>query len=227
MKTQSSKNPLIGPFLLARPTSPISHGLFLKRTFFALLFLAAFSAFPQGWVNFMNSPATLFSVVDPGGPHVSSIGTFYFSLLTAPAGTGDPAQFTFSGLYATNQATAGRFFGGTFLAAPNWAIGSSQAYLIAGWSASLGYEWNQAWLNGVASGSGYFGVSSIATGIAGGIFDTNKPPIPPLNLFGGATGIASGILLYPVDVPEPSTAALAACGAGLLFHWRRRSPALS
>src|SRR5579862_7957004 len=128
----------------------------------------------------MNSPATLFSVRNSDGTPVDLPGTYYFSLLTAPPGTTDPTLFSFSGVYATNLSAAGRFFGGTFLAVPNWAVGTNKAFLIAGWSASLGVDWRQAWLNRTFTAPGYFGLSSIGSGVAGGIIDTNLPPLPPL-----------------------------------------------
>jgi hypothetical protein len=238
MKSQLREQPFKGPKLHAN-SQFVNHGYgpsnvcagrlikttmrrYRRQALFGLVLSLVFpSAFAQGWINFLNSPVTLFSVRNSNGTEIGLNGTYYFSLLTAPVGTSDPAQFVFNGVYATNQPVAGRFFGGSFLAVPNWGIGSSKSYLIAGWSASLGFTWNPAWLDGVFSSSGYFGMSPIGTGVAGGIFDTNKPPIPPLNLFGG-TGIQAGFSLYPVDVPEPPSAAIATLGAGLLFFWSRR-----
>lgn len=153
-------------------------------------------------------------------------GTYYFSLLVAPAGAADLAQFTFSGLYATNLAFAGRFSGGTFVPAPNWAVGTTKSYFLAGWSASLGADWQQAWLDGVFSQAGYFGLSTIGTGEAGGIIDTNRPPLPPLNLFGGTTGIRSGFTLEPVGVPEPALPVFVGLGTAVVFsvHAFRKNP---
>ena len=194
-----------------------------ERALFALLLSLIFpSAFAQGWVNFMNSPATLFSVRNSNGAQVGINGTYFFSILTAPLGTIDPGQFTFGGLYATNLQVAGRFSGGTFVSAPNWAVGTSKSFVIAGWSANLGFVWDPAWLTGVFSHPGYFGVSAIATGEAGGIISTNLPPLPPLNPFGGGTGLQSGFSLYAVDVPELSTAQISALGTGSIFLWRCR-----
>jgi hypothetical protein len=170
----------------------------------------------------MNSPATLFSVKNPDGTDVVLSGTYYFSLLAAPPGVVDFSQFTFTGLYATNQAVAGRFFGGTFLEAPNWVVGTAKSFLIAGWSASLGPTWNSIWLNGDFSSSGLFGLSDIGTGVAGGIIDTNRPPLPPLNLFGGSTGLQSGFSLSPVGLPEPSTATITTVGIALMCRGRCR-----
>lgn len=198
-----------------------------ERALCALLLSLIFpSAFAQGWINFMNSPATLFSVRDSTGAQVGINGTYFFSVLTAPLGTIDPGQFTFGGLYATNLQVAGRFAGGAFVSAPNWAAGTSKSFMIAGWSANLGFVWDPAWLTGVFSHPGYFGVSAIATGEAGGIISTNLPPLPPLNPFGGGTGLQSGFSLYAVDVPEPSTAQITALGTGLIFLWRRRKVVL-
>jgi hypothetical protein len=170
----------------------------------------------------MNSPATLFSVKNADGSDVGLHGTYYFSLLTAPPDVVDFSQFTFAGVYATNQSVAGRFFGGTFLEVPNWPVGTDKSFLVVGWSASLGPTWNPLWLHNIFSSSGFFGLSPIGEGVAGGIIDTNHPPLPPLNLFGGATGIQSGFSLYPVDVPEPSTIAVAASGIALMVYVRSR-----
>ena len=188
---------------------------------FLSLNLSLTCATAQGWVNFMNSPATLFSVRNSDGVDVGLHGTYFFSLLTAPQDTVDFSQFTFTGVYATNQAVAGRFFGGTFLEVPNWPVGTNKSYLIAGWSGSLGPIWNPVWMNGDFSTNGYFGLSTPGFGSAGGIFDTNRPPLPSLNLFGGATGIQSGFSLYPVGVPEPSSVAVTALGVALQLYLRR------
>jgi len=194
----------------------------MKRPILFLLFNLRFTcAIAQGWVNFMNSPATLFSVRNSDGVDVGLHGTYFFSLLTAPPDTADFNQFTFTGVYATNQAVAGRFFGGTFLEVPNWPVGTNKSYLIAGWSGSLGPTWNPDWMNSEFSTNGYFGLSLVGFGAAGGIFDTNRPPLPPLNLFGGATGIQSGFSLYPVGVPEPSSVAVTALGVALQVYLRR------
>jgi len=187
-----------------------------------LLSLVCPTAFAQGWINFMNSPTTLFSVRNSNGAQVGINGTYYFSILTAPVGTIDPSQFSFGGLYATNLPVAGRFSWGTFVSVPDWAVGSSKSFMIAGWSANLGFVWNPAWLAGVFTQPGYFGLSAIATGEAGGIISTNLPPLPPLNPFGGGTGLQSGFALFPVDVPEPSTAAIVVLATGLTLSLRCR-----
>jgi hypothetical protein len=86
------------------------------------------------------------------------------------------------------------------------------SFFVAGWSSSLGHDWNQQWLNGKFGALGYFGISSVATGVSGG---PDLPPWPPLPLFGGPTGIQTGFVLSPV--PEPSVLSLEVAGALLLL----------
>jgi len=104
------------------------------------------SVFSQGLVNFFNNATTLIS--SSGTAIQGSPGTYYFALLTAPVGTTDPALFTFSGAYGTNQATAGRFTGGVNVPIPGWYPGTTRAFMVAGWSASKGHDWNSNWVIG-------------------------------------------------------------------------------
>jgi hypothetical protein len=95
------------------------------------------------------------------------------------------------------------------------------SFLVAGWSASLGHDWNQAWLSGEFTATGYFGLSGMAAGRSG---DPTPTPLPPLDLFGGATGLQNGFDLVPV--PEPSVMTLeAAAGAVLLLRYGHRRSA--
>jgi hypothetical protein len=151
----------------------------------------------QGLINFINTPSTLVSA----GPPCSvapcwSIGSYYFALLTSPVGANN---FTFAGLYGTNLAAAGRFSGGLGVAVTGWAAGTARDFEIVGWSASEGPTFNPAWLTGSFTRSGFFGVSSIGTGIAGG--NTADGQVITLNIFGGVTGIQSGFNLLPVAPP--------------------------
>ena len=98
-------------------------------------------------------------------------------------------------------------------------------YKIAGWSADLGHEWNDAWLKGIfpnASPNSVFGLSSEGASFTG----TTSPTdlfIPGL----GFDIIQVGFTLTPVSVPEPSTVALAALGAAtcMLYRLRRKASA--
>lgn len=173
-------------------------------------FAASASIFAQGLVNFANTPNTLVSVqVSPLGP---------FSVMSAPQGTysfglflGQPdTTWFFTGLFATNTGTDGLFTGGV-VAVPGWPVGVSTNYFIAGWSGGPGFA--PAWL-AFQGLPGFFGVSgAIATGAAG-----DGGAAPTLNLFDGGVGtLQSGFYLYNFLVPEPSTAAIATIGTGLLF----------
>lgn len=181
----------------------------------------ATGAFAQGLVSFLNTAGTLFTA--NGGTASTAAQSYYFGLFTAPANTTDLAQFTFAGLYATNQAVAGRFNGGVGIQVTGWAPGTQRAFYVAGWTADLGHDWNPAWLTGSfpgATANSLFGKSVIApAGTAGGFDGTGN--LPNLSLFGGAQGIPSGFNLSPV--PEPTTFALMGLGAAALLIFRRRS----
>jgi len=98
----------------------------------------------------------------------------------------------------------------------NWAAGATEFYEIVGWSASLGTTWSQV-SSELASGftglSGYFGNSSVASGISG-----TPPTGTPLNVFNGA----GALTLYTVATPEPGTMALAGLGIAGLVALRRK-----
>jgi len=194
----------------------------------AILCLSALTtgAFAQGLVNFFNSSTTLSSTSASGTAVATSgaAGSYYYGLLTSDTPTG---AFTFSGAYATNLAVAGRFTGGANVAVTGWAAGATKSYEVAIWSASLGHDFNPAWLTASANdpvwgNGGVFGLSSIATGISGG---AGVPASPSYNLFGGATGIQNGFTANVVSggvVPEPTSMALAGLGAAALLIFRRR-----
>jgi len=189
----------------------------------AILCLSALTtgAFAQGLVNFFNNGTTLASFGAAGNTQATSgaAGSYYFGLLTSA--TGAAGSFTFANVYATNQAVAGRFFGGASVAVTGWAAGATEFYEIAGWSSTLGATFNAAWLNNQFGGaSGFFGLSGIGSGQAGG--STATGTLPNFNLFGG-TGLTSGFNMGPTTVtPEPTSMALAGLGAAALLIFRRR-----
>jgi len=196
----------------------------------AILCLSALTtgAFAQGLVQFFPTASTLSSINVGGTATATSgaAGSYFYGLLTASAPAG---PFTFSGTYATNLSVAGYFGSPGGRAVAGWGLGATMSYEVAFWSVSLGATWKPAWLqaNGspqpagsaVWGGSGYFGLSAVATGISGG---AGTPASPPLALFGGASGIQSGFVGQPVGVPEPSSMALAGLGAAALLIFRRR-----
>jgi len=180
----------------------------------------AAGAFAQGTVQFFPTASTLSSTKDAQGNVAATsgaAGSFYYGLLTAATANG---PFTFSGTYATNLAVSGYFGGPAARTVTGWAAGATMSYEVAMWSASLGTTWNPLWLVGnfgnVTTGS--FGLSKVATGVAGGL---GTPATLPLPLF-SSTGIDTGILGTPVGVPEPSSMALAGLGAAALLIFRRR-----
>ncbi len=175
-------------------SQPVGYGraFRLVRNLGQALLLAACTAsgLAQGWVNFFNNPTTLISG-DTGLP-TAPAGSYYFGLFIAPVGTTDHRQFTFTGCYATNQAVPGRINGGWEVRVPNWPAGSLRAFLVRGWPASLGHDWNPGWLPQYAP----VHTSAIATGIAGGFDYMGGPiPLPPLNVFGSTT-ITSGFMIW-------------------------------
>jgi hypothetical protein len=186
--------------------------------------LAAFvsGATAQGLINFLNSSASLYTV--DGAARADTAGTFTFALFTAPVGTVDPTAFNLAGggVYAANQAVAGRLFGGVGVAVSGWAPGATQAFLVRGWSSDQGTTWAEvsAYYNaGSWTGPGYYGETPIAPGgVAGGFDGTGN--LPNLNLFGGTQGLAAGPNL--TIVPEPTSIVLAGLGAASLLMFRRR-----
>ena len=149
------------------------------------------TAVAQGTVKFINSSTTL---VSNGTSLISGpVGSYYFALLTAPVGASDLRQFTFSGVYATNQATAGRLYGGSTVTVPGWPAGTARSFLVWGWDAAYyGPTWNPIWLELRFSG---MGGSVIATGVAGGIDPNTGENLPALSIFSSST-ISAGFNLF-------------------------------
>ena len=136
-------------------------------------------------------------------------------------GTIDWTTFTFTGLYATNASatTGGRLQGGSNLGTlvPGWPTGELRAFEVVGWSASLGPEFQPAWLSaGFPIG---FGWSPIATGAAGA-FNGGEGPGGPLPLFGPAPSLTSG---FTIVVPEPEMVNILVVALGtFLWDYRQR-----
>jgi hypothetical protein len=196
----------------------------LKPVLLALVVWAlASTSFAQGLVTFANGPTTLISY----GPASSEspltaneAGGFYFGLLIS---TNPAAPFTFTGVYATNTATAGRIGPGSYtVAVASWPPCTSLFYEIAGWSSNLGPVWNPGWLvnnlpapgdDPVWSGAptnSYFGLSGIAEGAASGQFCD-----PALPLFGGS-GL-QGFNLAPVVQQVNLSASIS--GGNIVLSW--------
>jgi hypothetical protein len=174
----------------------------------AILCLSALTtgAGAQGLVNFINTATTLSSATVNGTSAATSgpPGSYYYGLLTSPTPFGFPYTFTFTGLYATNLAAAGRFSGGLNVAVPDWPAGTTMSYVVVMWSASLGHDFQSGWLAGQFPDVPFypddrvFGASAIATGVSGG---AGTPASPAYNLFGGATGLSRGSTLIHYQLP--------------------------
>jgi len=208
-------------------------------------------AFAQGTVNFLNGTTTLTRTngtgIGLGAGNTTPGAGFYYAIFTASSTiTSATAQdllsssWTFAGIYGTNTAatTGGRFSGGGNVATlQGWGAGVTNSYLVAGWSADLGHDWStisaqlagSSFSGGAYHGNnwartgGYFGLSSVGFGEAGG----GANGIPAFSLFGSTataqgTPISSGFDLFATQVPEPTTFALAGLGAAALVIFRRR-----
>jgi hypothetical protein len=185
-------------------------------------------AFAQGLVNFGNGPTTQISFGQINAGFVALPanypGFFYFALLTSPTANG---PFSFSGVYGTNSASAGRIAPYT-TSVPGWAPGATMFYEVAGWQmwqgGSFDRTFDPTWLAGNFLGKqGFFGVSWVASGVAGGGLPV---PAPAWNLFGG-TGLPGFNLFYiggGQPLPEPSSFALTCLGGAVLSILRRRKP---
>lgn len=175
----------------------------------------------QGAVDFFNNATTLISSGVPQNPAVinATVGAYYFGLLTSPAGANN---FTFSGVYGTNQTVGGLFNGGTGVAVPGWAPGTARDFEVVGWAAYVGHDFNPGWFTTppYIGEMVAWGVSAVGTGVAGGL--TGSGTLSSLSIFGGPTGIQQGFNIdtYTV-IPEPSSVALAGFGAALLLFRRR------
>jgi len=202
-------------------------------------------SYGQGTVNFSAgaSASTRIGTNNaPGGAQtgqISGAGSYYFALFVAPSTSGtnyslsaslDPSLngFTFFGAYGTNTAAVGRFTGNPTtddVAVPGFGGGTSANFVVVGWSANIGTSWGafQSWWNNGSPTDtsrgpvGWAGHSFVAEGVqlGGGL-------IPPGTIFGAGTGQVPGFMLGAINVPEPSTIALAGLGAAALVIFRRR-----
>jgi hypothetical protein len=101
-----------------------------------------------------------------------------------------------------------------------WAPGTAMNVMLVGWSAGLGSSWSQVaglFQAGLNSPGNYFGFSGIANIISGG---SGSPASPPTSIFGA--GIQGFDLFSAVQVPEPTTLALAGLGGISMLFLRRR-----
>jgi hypothetical protein len=180
-----------------------------------------------------------------------SQGSFYYEVLTAPsavttldASLQDLLTSTWSdtGVSGTNGVFPGREIGLPNAVALNWAPGSTQSFVVVGWSVQEGTTWAEVssklagasllsfngsyiWQGfGFGFGfSGFLGATTVGQAVGG------EPGGPGSLLFGATLGVTSTTQLYPVDfilIPEPATLALAGLGAAALLTFLRRTYAI-
>jgi hypothetical protein len=191
------------------------------------------TSFGQGIVDFENFNNSLIST--SGGPTTGLIsgpvGTYYFTLLSAPTSqttvNNSLTGWDLASSYGYNTTTPGLMNGnittdpGTLVL--GWGPGEAANFLIVGWSANIGTSYGAAtawWNNGNpnAGPSGYFGISDIAQDVLVG---GNPFPVP--TIFGPTPGgEVQGFTLNYYSVPEPSTLALGGLGSAVLLAFSRR-----
>lgn len=163
------------------------------------------------------------------GAITGTANSFYFTVLISsstpssnPTNSGwTQALYAGSGIIGTNYSgLAGDMQGPKGTSSTpidNWSSGSTENYIIVGWSANLGTTWSAVYqqaLTGNWVANGFFGASSVASGASG-----TPPTGTPLSLFTG-TGTFS---MYAVtSTPEPGTMALAGLGIAGLLALRRK-----
>ncbi len=153
------------------------------------------SASGQCLVQLRNSSSTLVSLSIPSYPTWPPPGKVLYALLTAPVGTTDLTQFKPTAVLATNRFSDGRVLGST-VTLSDWPIGETRAFAIVGWFASLGTNFNPAWLNqGCIMGAGRSAIGNWEASLVLG-------PLNPFTVLGAGFTISGPI--SPMQCPQIS-----------------------
>lgn len=164
----------------------------------AVLALAG-SVYGQGQVTMINSASTTVTFFGTTNPVPT---TFQVGLWAGPAGTAESAL----ALAGTGSFVApGRYNGGA-VTIPGVAGGASATLQVRAWNNASSYA---AALN---TPGAFTGKSALWTQVTGG-----PAPNPPTPITG-----TPGVSAFTVQVPEPSTIALALLGLGSVALFRRR-----
>jgi len=173
-----------------------------KTIIIAISLLTAAGAFAQGTINFANAGAWGSAPVkNVDGSNLSGAG--FMTQLWAGTSAASLAPVGTATAFLTGGG-AGFFNGGT-VTIPTVAPGTAGFFQVRAWDVSKGSTYDLA----LASGSGY-GFSNIINVNTGG---AGTPP--------GTPGALVGLQGFSL-VPEPSTIALLALGAGALLFRRRK-----
>jgi hypothetical protein len=178
-----------------------------------LLVLAPVSVFAQGQINFanigvgVNAPVTNMLT----GERVPAGNTFLAQLYYGPAGLTESWSLISVTNPAVGFAAPGFVVAGTRYTDPSVVAGGQVGtFQIRVWEATLGSNWEQAYLNWISSPApGLMGWSSLIQ------VKTTAVPDSPAFLVGLPP-------IYLGPVPEPGTAVLGLVGAGILLWWRKR-----
>jgi hypothetical protein len=226
-------------------------------TIMAAVAVVSIAAQGQGFVNFANSSAAGSKISTNGiaggaalGLAAGPVNSFYFALFVsttatnvAGSGTGavvPPAQGTgsgyvwsdsnwsFSGAYATNAASAGRVSGntsstGTGAVVTGVAGGGFAQFVVVAWSANLGSTLS-ALQTSLANMSSVVGVSFLGESAVSGSVQVGDGVSVANPTILAASGAVPGFTVGELAAtPEPGTLALAALGGASLLMFRRKN----
>ena len=217
----------------------------MKKIIVALTLLgaAALSSQAQGLVIFSSSTQNISTNNGVSSGKVLGAGNYYFALFqsvaaTTVAGNGSTAvqglnaasvltdgNWSFVA-YGANTATTGRFAAtapnGDLSTTVGVAAGSSEQFVVIGWSVNLG-QTISALQTALATGgtTGFLGQSLVSPSIATG----NGATLPTPNIFGATGSTIQAFTLGSFTVapsPEPGTMVLAGLGGLALLGLRRK-----
>jgi hypothetical protein len=221
----------------------------------------ATAVFAQGSINIANSTSTFLrtNAIATGGTAgntgggAGTGGNFVYGIFTANSTVTSltpslqellsPA-WTFTGVYGTNTtiSTGGRLSGGSPNTLAGWPAGTTNSFVVVGWSSNIGGQnWNAVaaqlagatlaggmwtgtnWNSNLPANGAFLGASAVSFGSAGG----GTTGTGPFSVFGtGPSGqgnpLTSGFDMFVVNVPEPTSFALLGLGTAALVIFRRR-----